>query len=52
MNDHYTLQDIIDTLEAEIDPDLLVEMLELSTREIAEAFADKVWLYRERFLDE
>lgn len=52
MNDTYTIDEIIDKLDDTVDPDLLVELLDLSTREIAEAFAPKVWLYRERLLDE
>lgn len=52
MNDYYTIEELIDKIDDEIDPDLLVELLNLTSREIAEAHPDKVWIYREKFLDE
>ena len=45
----YTLEELKERLVAQYDPDEIVELLDLSTEQIVEAFEDLVIKYRYKF---
>lgn len=47
-----TPQELADRVAERYDPDLLVEVLELSSKEILDAFMDKFIEKREKFYDD
>lgn len=50
--DNLTLDEVVAKVGTIYDPEELVEALDLTSEEIAEAFAERVWVNRERLLDE
>jgi hypothetical protein len=46
-----TADELLELIKQRVDPDLLVEMLELSTEDLVIAFEDKILYDRYRFSD-
>lgn len=50
--DNLTIEEIKDRLVEEVDPEILVEVLDITVEELVDAFQERVWVHRERLLNE